>query len=296
MSQIVSTFNPLAVSMVSGFLFFLAIYFSFEKLYQNVWSKLKVTSKLTYDVYQDMFYIKKTEKGVIIQQCMISGGLAVLALYMFSGSPIFALVTAVLIFFGTWKLPLIYLEKVVRPSRTKTFSDQMIDGLTLMGNAMKSGMNLSQAFKICVDEMDGPLAQEFGLILDKNRIGQSIEEGLEDLAGRLPSEDVVMFSTSVNILKETGGNMTETFGTITKTIRERIKLQNKIDALTAQGMTSAVVVSALPWALLGILYLIDPNLMRPMLVTIPGWIILSMVLFLEGVGFFVIKKLVTIRV
>lgn len=144
--------------------------------------------------------------------------------------------------------------------------------------------------------MDGPIAQEFGLILDKNRIGQSIEQGLEELAKRLPSEDVVMFSTSVNILKETGGNMTETFATITTTIRERIKLQNKIDAMTAQGMTSAVVVSALPWGLLGILYLVDPELMRPMLVTIPGWVILMGVLFLEAIGFLAIKKIVTIRV
>ena len=296
MNGILSSINPLALSLVSGAFFFVAVYFSFEKLYDNVWAKLKISSKQTYDVYQDMFYIKKTERGVIIEQCTISGIFALFAFYMFSGSPIFALITGVVFFFATWKLPLIYLEKIVRPSRTKTFSNQMIDGLTLMGNAMKSGMNLSQAFKICVDEMEGPIAQEFGLILDKNRIGQSVEEGLEDLAGRLTSEDVVMFSTSVNILKETGGNMTETFATITKTIRERIKLQNKIDALTAQGMTSAVVVSALPWALLAILYLIDPIMMKPLLVTVPGWFILFAVLILEGIGFIVIKKMVTIRV
>jgi tight adherence protein B len=216
--------------------------------------------------------------------------------FLMSASPIFGLLVAVVVFFMAWKLPLLYLEKFVRPGRTKTFSNQMVDGLTLMGNAMKSGMNLSQAFKICVDEMDGPISQEFGLILDKNRIGQTVEEGLEDLSRRLPSEDVVMFSTSVNILKETGGNMTETFATITTTIRERIKLQNKIDALTAQGMTSAVVVSCLPWALLGLLYAIDPVMMRPLVTTVPGWVILFMVLILEAIGFVVIKKMVTIRV
>jgi tight adherence protein B len=132
--------------------------------------------------------------------------------------------------------------------------------------------------------------------LDKNRIGQTLEMGLENLAKRLPSEDVVMFSTSVNILKETGGNMTETFSTITKTIRERIKLQHKIEALTAQGMTSAVVVSALPWGLAAVLYLIDPVMMKPLFTTIPGIVILLCVVFLEVFGFVVIKKLVTIRV
>ena len=296
MMQMFTSINPLAIAMASGALFFVAIYFSFEQLYEKIWGNLKVISEKTYESYRDMFYIKKTEKGVIMEQVMISSFFAALCFFLMMGSPIFALIVAATIFFVAWKFPLMYLEKFVRPGRTKTFSNQMVDGLTLMGNAMKSGMNLSQAFKICVDEMDGPISQEFGLILDKNRIGQTVEDGLEDLARRLPSEDVVMFSTSVNILKETGGNMTETFATITTTIRERIKLQNKIDALTAQGMTSAIVVSCLPWALLGLLYAIDPVMMKPLVTTVPGWVILMMVLFLEAVGFIVIKKMVTIRV
>ena len=112
-----------------------------------------------------------------------------------------------------------------------------------MGNALKSGLNLPQAMKLCVDEMQGPISQEFKTVLDKNRIGQSIEDGLTELSRRLPSEDVSMFVVSVNILRETGGNMAETFSTITTTIRERLKLKGKIDAMTAQGMTSAFVVS-----------------------------------------------------
>lgn len=296
MIGIFSSLSPLALTLVSGILVGISVYLSFESLYAKVWGNLSVISQKTSAVYQDMFYLKMDLKRTIQRQIIVSSISALFAIILFKSMPILALVVGVLIFWYMWRAPLIYLEKVVRPRRTKRFSNQMIDGLTLMGNAMKSGMNLSQAFKICVDEMNGPISQEFGLILDKNRIGQSLELGLESLARRLPSEDVVMFSTSVNILKETGGNMTETFSTITKTIRERIKLQHKIEALTAQGMTSAVVVSCLPWALAAVLYLIDPVMMTPLFTTLPGVFILLCVAFLEIFGFLIIKKIVTIKV
>jgi tight adherence protein B len=288
--------SVLTLSIVSGALVFVAIYFSFEKLYANVWSRLLSVSEKTHLIYQDMFYSKMTLPRVIRLQWGLSLGSAIVMGYLLSANLIVGALIALGSAWMMWHSPLFYLEKMVRPRRIKQFSDQMIDGLTLMGNAMKSGMNLSQALKICVDEMNGPISQEFGVILDKNRIGQTIEQGLEVLARRLPSEDVVMFATSVNILKETGGNMTETFSTITKTIRERIKLQNKIEALTAQGMTSAVVVSILPWALAAVLYLVDPVMMTPLFVTKLGWFILFCVLGLEVMGFVVIKKIVTIRV
>jgi tight adherence protein B len=296
MMSFFSSLSPLALTLFSGILVGISVYLSFDRLYASVWGKLSVISQKTSEVYQDMFYLKMDLKRTIRQQLMVSSAAAILVIFLFQSAPILALVLGVIVFMRMWSAPLFYLEKFVRPARAKRFSDQMIDGLTLMGNAMKSGMNLSQALKICVDEMSGPISQEFGLILDKNRIGQSIELGLENLARRLPSEDVVMFATSVNILKETGGNMTETFATITKTIRERIKLQHKIEALTAQGMTSAVVVSALPWGLAAVLYLIDPVMMKPLFTTIYGIVILLMVLSLEVFGFVVIKKIVTIKV
>lgn len=288
--------SPLLISVVCGVLVFVAVFFSFERLYKNVWGKMLVKSQKTSEVYQDMFYLKMDLKAVIRQQVIIVCIGAFFSVALFSRIPIMAILAAVVNAWILWSAPLFYLENFVRPRRIKQFSDQMIDGLTLMGNAMKSGMNLSQAFKICVDELSGPISQEFGMILDKNRIGQSIELGLENLAKRLPSEDIVMFSTSVNILKETGGNMTETFSTITKTIRERIKLQGKIEALTAQGMTSAVVVSILPWALAMVLYFIDPVMMTPLFIHPAGWAILLCVVGLEVMGYVVIKKIVTIRV
>jgi tight adherence protein B len=105
-----------------------------------------------------------------------------------------------------------------------------------------------------------------------------------------------MFTTAVNILKETGGNLAETFETIANTIRERIKVESKIAAMTAQGVMQGVVVVIMPFALGAVLYAIDPVKMTPMFTTIPGWIMLMMMMTLQAVGAFAIWKIVQIRV
>ncbi len=283
------------VSLASGALFFFAVYFSFDRIYNNVWGRLRVVSEQTLMIFQDLFF-KRTLRQVYILQTMISGAFGLMAIYLFKDNILVAIGLAALIFFYAWRLPRFFLINIVRTRRVGEFSLQMVDGLTLMGNALKSGMNLAQSLKIVVDEMQGPIAQEFRLILDNNRIGQTLEAGFDNLARRLPSEDVQMFVTSVNILKETGGNMAETFQTITTTIRERIKLNSKIEAMTAQGKSSAAIVSALPWVLGLLLYFIDPELMGPLFFHPAGWGILAMVLLLQSIAFFVIKKITAIRV
>ncbi len=209
---------------------------------------------------------------------------------------VLSIVTSIMLFYFAWRLPFLWYSFMIRPARIKKFSTQMVDALTLMSNGMKSGLNVPQTLQIVVDEMPNPISQEFRLILTENRIGLTFEKAFENLGRRIPSEDVSMFVTSVNILRETGGNISETFDTIAQTIRERMKLQSKIGAMVAQGMMSAIIVGALPWGLGVMLYLIDPVRMTPLFTTPLGWVILLAILILEAIGFVVILKIVKIRV
>src|SRR6202012_2294819 len=106
--------------------------------------------------------------------------------------------------------------------------------------------------------------------LSENKLGVSLEEAFNNLAKRVQSDDVEMFVTSVNILKETGGNLAETFDTIVTTIRERIKVENKISALTAQGFYQGVFVMAIPPLLGFVFYQTDPDFMKPLFQTAIG--------------------------
>jgi tight adherence protein B len=194
-----------------------------------------------------------------------------------------------------WKMPGKVIA-VMQRRRTTKFVHQMVDGLSLMSNAMRSGLNVPQALQLVSEELPNPISQEFMLVLSQNKLGVSLEDALSNLAVRMRHEDIEMFTTAVNILKETGGNLAETFETISNTIRERIKVESKIAAMTAQGVMQGVIVVIMPFALGAVLYAIDPVKMTPMFTTIPGWIMLMMMMTLQAVGAFAIWKIVQIRV
>jgi tight adherence protein B len=121
-------------------------------------------------------------------------------------------------------------------------------------------------------------------------------DALNDLGMRIPRPDVQMFVTSVNILSETGGNMAETFQTITFTIRERQKIEKKIEALTAQGITQGVIITLIPFGLLAVFYIVDPTYVQPLFNTTLGLLALAAMVTLQVIGGVAIKKIVKIQV
>ena len=209
---------------------------------------------------------------------------------LFPGIP-FALIMTVI----GWKSPKPIIQWMYR-RRVEKFGLQMIDALALMSNGLKSGLSVVQSLGLVAQEMPNPIQQEFGLVLSENKVGVPLEEAFLGLAKRVQSADVDMFVTSINILKETGGNLAETFDTIVNTIRERIKVENKISALTAQGFYQGVFVMAIPPLLGLVFYSTDPEFMKPLFTTTIGWLIIMVIIALEAVGFFIIMKIIKIDV
>jgi tight adherence protein B len=194
-----------------------------------------------------------------------------------------------------WSLPLRFIQ-ILFSRRIKKFVLQMVDGLSLMSNGLRSGLNVPQALSIVQNELPNPISQEFGLILSQNKLGTTLEDAMGNLSKRMPHDDIEMFTTSVNILKETGGNLAETFDTIAYTIRERIKIESKIAAMVSQGVMQGIIVVLMPFALGAILYQIDPERIRPMFTTVPGWIMLFVMMSLQFLGGWTIWKIVQIKV
>jgi tight adherence protein B len=194
-----------------------------------------------------------------------------------------------------WKVPKPIVDSMYKKRVTK-FTAQMVDALSLMSNGLKSGLSVVQAMGLVSQEMPNPIHQEFNLVLSENKLGVSLEDAFTNLAKRVKCDDVEMFVTSVNILKETGGNLAETFDTIVNTIRERLKVENKISALTAQGFYQGIFVMAIPPILGVVFYQTDPEFMMPLFTTPVGWLIVFGIFLLEAVGFFVIMAIVKIDV
>lgn len=226
---------------------------------------------------------------------LLSFGSGALVFLFFLPQVVPGILFGVLTALAGWKAPKPIVDWLLR-RRTKRFVLQMIDALSLMSNGLKSGLSIAQAVGLVVQEMPNPIRQEFNLILNENRLGVSLEDAFSGLSRRIKSDDVEMFVTSVNILKETGGNLAETFDTIVTTIRERIKVEKKIDALTAQGYYQGMAVMAVPPVLGFVFYQSDPEFMRPLFATTLGWLFVAVIIALELIGFFVIMKIVKVDV
>lgn len=240
-------------------------------------------------------FIEVPAHQILISLFSLSFGLGSVVFLLFLPQLIPGLLFGALATVIGWKAPQPIVDWVYA-RRTKLFVLQMVDGLNLMSNGLKSGLSVVQALGLVTQEMPNPIRQEFQLLLSENKLGVSLEEAFSGLAKRLPSDDVEMFVTSVNILKETGGNLAETFDTIVTTIRERIKVESKIDALTAQGFYQGIVMVAIPPGLGFIFYQTDPEMMSPLFHTALGWVIVLIIFLLEVIGFFVIMKLIRIDV
>jgi tight adherence protein B len=180
--------------------------------------------------------------------------------------------------------------------RIKAYSGQMVDALQLLSNGIRAGLSVPQAIGMVVAEMPVPVSQEFNVILQQNRIGVPLEECFENLAKRVPTQDNDMFVASVNILRETGGNLAETFDTIVDVIRERVRLQQKVDTYTAQGMFQGMVIGFMPYGLGFVYFLQDPKSMSLLFTTPVGWALLLFAVAFDIAGIYVIMKIVKIKI
>jgi tight adherence protein B len=222
-------------------------------------------------------------------------GSVVFLLIGFFGSWIVGGILGSIVSFIGFKAPRWIIDFLVE-KRIKAYSLQMVDALQLLSNGIRAGLSVPQAIGMIVEEMPAPISQEFNVLLQQNRIGMPLEECFENLAKRVPLEDNDMFVSSVNILRETGGNLAETFDTIVDVIRERVRLQQKVDTYTAQGMFQGMTIGAMPY-LLGLVYFMqDPSSVTPLFTTPVGLIFLFFAVAFDLAGIYVIMKIVKIKI
>ena len=194
-----------------------------------------------------------------------------------------------------WKIPrplVDYFEN----KRKKKYALQMVDALNLLANGIRAGLTMPQAIGMVVDELPAPVSQEFNLVLQQAKIGVPLDEALENLKKRLYTEDNEMFVTSVNILRETGGNLAEVFDTITMVIRERVRLQLKIDTYVASGKMQAYIIGCMPFAMIVMFGSGDPDYFPLLFGTVLGIVALLLICGMVGLGMFVILKIIDIKV
>ncbi len=157
--------------------------------------------------------------------------------------------------FGSF-LPSIYVRRA-KNTRLKEFNNQLSDMLNLMVNGLRAGYSTLMAMEAVSKELAPPIADEFRRVVQEIQLGISMEVALDHLLRRIRSDDLDMVITAINVQREVGGNLAEIFDGISHTIRERIRIRGEIQALTAMGRATAWVISLMPVALVGTLFLIN---------------------------------------
>ena len=277
-----------------GISIFIAVYMWADTIFTKVYAK-SISKKSQVMMHMKLLGMDVDEKKVTRLLLLSSFGLGFLTFLIAWPNIGFGAFFGISVTIAGFQVvPLIY--KSLYEKRCGQFTDQMVDALTIMANGIKSGSNPQQSMSRVVEIMGNPVRAEFAQVMTQVQFGQSFEEALTDLGERIPRPDVQMFVTAINILKETGGNLAETFSTIVSTIRERQKLEKKISAMTAQGIMQGIIVTCIPFVLLAVFMFIDPDYMKPMFNTTMGIILLMAMLGMQAIGGFVIKKVVTIKV
>lgn len=238
----------------------------------------------------DAMYLTMTPQQILYLSC-----LSTLVVFILLAVIMMSVIIPAIVGLAAFLTPTVVV-RILKWRRDRKFGVQLVDALVAMGNSLRAGHSLPAALELIARETDNPMGQEMRLLVQEMRLGVTMEDALQHLYERMPSEDLDILITSVLISREVGGNLAEVFDNIADTIRERHRIQGKISSLTAQGKLQGAIIGMLPVMILVALNAMAPELMRPMFEHWQGWLMMGVVVVLEAMGVFMIWRIVSIKI
>jgi len=187
-------------------------------------------------------------------------------------------------------LPAIVVSRRQRRQQAK-LELQLLDGLTLMQGGLKAGFNLYQTLELVSREMDPPLAAICSRIISEVQLGVPMDTAWERAGKEVANETFSELVTAVTIQRQMGGDLVFVLGTLRESLRQKLNVAAKLKSATSQGRLTGTVVAILPIALGGIIHLIMPEFIRPLLVDPVGQLLLGIAFALEVVGTWMISRI-----
>jgi len=221
-------------------------------------------------------------------------GVGFVAWFLGGKSPVSALIGVVI----GLMIPRFYVKRQ-QGQRMQKFSDQLPDMLNLVVNGLRAGYSTMQALEAVSQELPPPISDEFHRVVQEMQLGLSMEVSFENLHRRIPSDDLDLIITAINVQREVGGNLAEILDIISYTIRERIRLKGEIKILVSQVIYSGRFLSMLPFILATILWFINQDYMMEFFKPgnrLCGFIMLGVAGVMVGSGYFVMTKMADIEI
>ena len=237
----------------------------------------------------------KLKPGEFISLVIISViGVGAVGYFLGGNSILVGLLGAIVGFF----LPRMYVRRL-QARRLIKFNDQLPDMLNLMVNGLRAGYSTMQAMEAVSKELPAPICDEFRRVVQEMQLGVTMERALENLLSRIPSDDLDLVITAMNVQREVGGNLAEILDTISFTIRERVRIKGEIRVLTAQTMYSGRFLAMMPIFVIGILFVLNRDYIMTFFApeSVPcGYIALGVAGILIISGYFAMMKLAEIEI
>ena len=253
----------------------------------RVLSKLDIVKRLDTIITQADVHITVSR---LLMFCVLTGATAGLATWTVMNAP-FALGIALI----AGLLPLLQVA-LKRRKRLRKFNAQLPDTLDLLSRSLSVGHAFSESLNQVASEMPEPIATEFRITFEEQKLGLSTKVALDRLTERIPLTDLRLCVIAMHIQRETGGNLAEILERVANTIRERFKLMEDFRTMTTSARGSAWILCGLPFVLVFALTLINPDYMRPLLHDPRGHMAIGAAIVLQLLGMFTIKKILAIKV
>jgi len=228
----------------------------------------------------------------VLLACALSSMLVFFAMASLANQPAWI---ALLVGAAGAGVPLLYLNH--RRSRRLTHLErQLPDALDLVTRALRAGHSFASSVQMIGEEMSEPIAGEFRMVADEVSFGVSLQQALTNMSERVPLTDVRYFVVSVLIQRDSGGNLTEVLGNLSRLIRDRLKLLARVRVLSAEGRLSAWILGLMPFAMAALMNAFNPAFMSPLWTDPIGITVVKYMLALMVVGVLILRKIVKIRV
>lgn len=190
----------------------------------------------------------------------------------------------------------LYVLKMMKSKRSDKFVEQLPDALAAMSSAMRSGLNLVKSIQQLVKNQPQPLAQEFAQVLVEYRVGTDLNDSLDQLAKRIDRQEIVLMNSAIKISRAVGGNLADTLETLSKTLREKSKVEGKINALTSMGRAQGTMATLFPVFIAYVFYKIEPEAMAMLFTSRLGLIWLGVMVGMALMAYLLIRKIVTVDI
>lgn len=237
----------------------------------------------------DLFIFVEPER--LLRASGVAAVVALAAVLSLASSPLAALGAASAVFASPRVLQVIWRRRYVRG-----IGAQLPDAMAMLAGAVRAGSALAQGLDQIAARIAPPLGHELVLVMRRHRVGVPLEEALREMGRRVPLAEVQLLVTAVALALQVGGSLAGTLDRLADTLRRKHVIEAKLRALTSQGRLQAIIVTALPVALMFALTAIDPQSMQPLFTTAGGWAVLGCIALLETTGWLLIRRIVAIDV